>query len=121
MISNIILTTSNLKKSELFYDGIFALFGAKKTKQPNLVSWRSKKDSIAFMLQEQNTKLRKTIKSTATISLMANSKQEVALIYNVAIRLGATCAGKPTQQKVGMHCAYFLDADTNKIAIIHMN
>lgn len=121
MISNIILTTNNLTKAELFYDGLFALFGAIKTKQSNLVSWRSQKGSICFMLQEQQTRLTKTLINTVTISLTANSKQEVALIYNVAIRLGATCAGKPSQQKLGIHCAYFLDNDANRIAIIHNN
>jgi len=121
MISHITLTTSDLKKSELLYDGLFSLFGAKKTKQLNRTYWESSKSSTAFILQQLQSKLTSTNSNKATITLAAKTEQEVSLIYNVAMRLGATCAGKPSQRGGGMNCAYVLDTDANKIAIIYIN
>lgn len=119
MISNIILPTANISNAEIFYDALLGLFGAKKTKQNNSkILWKCRNDNVGLMVCEQNKLSLAKKNHSLTVALEADSPAEVTMIYQVALRLGATCAGKPITSDIGGHEAYFLDADKNKFGII---
>jgi predicted lactoylglutathione lyase len=119
MISNIILPTANISNAEIFYDGFLGLFGAKKTIQNNSkILWKCRNDNVGLMVCEQNQSSLAKKNHSLTVALQADSPAEVTMIYQVALRLGATCAGKPFASDIGEHEAYFLDADKNKFGII---
>lgn len=119
MISNIILTTANLPSAELFYDAFLALFGAKKTIQNgSKILWKCRNDTIGLIVCKQNKKS-PSRSNSLTVVLQAGSSAEVKMIHQVALRLGATCAGKPIITASGEYEAYFLDADENKFGIFY--
>ena len=119
MISNIILPTANLSNAEIFYDAFLGLFGAKKIKQNNSkILWKCRNDNVGLMVYQQNKSSLAHKNHSLTVAFQADSPAEVTMIYQVALRLGATCAGKPVTSGTGEHEAYFLDADKNKFGII---
>jgi len=119
MISNIILPTANISNAEIFYDSFLGLFGAKKTIQNNSkILWKCRNDNVGLMVCEQKQPSLTKKNHSLTVALQAGSPAEVTMIYHVALRLGATCAGKPFTSDIGEHEAYFLDADKNKFGII---
>ncbi len=119
MLSNIIIPTSNLSGAEAFYDGFLSLFGAKKTKQnSHKILWKCRNESIGLMVCKQASSSIVKKNHALTVALKAETPAEVSMIYQVALRLGATCAGKPITSDIGESEAYFLDADKNKFAII---
>ncbi|MCJ8318244.1 MAG: hypothetical protein MJK12_01335 [Colwellia sp.] len=120
MISDVILSTSNLSSAERFYDGFLALFGAQKTIQnDSRILWKCRNENVGLILCEANKKLTSQKICSLTVALQATSPAEVRMIHQVAIRLGATCAGKPTVSEAGEHEAYFWDADQNKFGIFY--
>ncbi len=119
MISNIIVPTANLSSAEVFYDAFLGLFGAKKTKQSGAkILWKCRNENVGLMVCEQTKSPLVKKKHALTVALKADSPAEVGMIHQVALRLGATCAGKPITSEFGAYEAYFLDADKNKFAIV---
>jgi predicted lactoylglutathione lyase len=119
MISNIILPTANISSAEIFYDALLGLFGAKKTVQNNAkILWKCRNDNVGLMVCEQKKSSLAKKNHSLTIALYADSPAEVTMIYQVAMRLGATCAGEPVESGSGEYEAYFLDADKNKFGIV---
>lgn len=119
MISNIILPTANLSNAEIFYDALLALFGAKKTRQNSTkILWKCRNDHVGLMVCQQKQPSLAKKNHSLTVALQADSPAEVAMIYQVALRLGATCAGKPITSALGEREAYFLDADKNMFGVI---
>ncbi len=120
MISDVILSTSNLSSAERFYDGFLALFGAKKTIQnDSRILWKCRNENVGLILCKKNKQLTSQKMCSLTVALHAGSPAEVRMIYQVALRLGATCAGEPMVSDVGEHEAYFWDADQNKFGIFY--
>lgn len=119
MISNILLPTANLSSAEVFYDAFLGLFGAKKTMQNNAkILWKCRNEQVGLIVYQQKKALLAKKNNPMTVALQASSPAEVNMIHQVALRLGATCAGKPMKGESGEHEAYFLDADKNKFGII---
>jgi len=117
MISRVILFSKNLQKSEVFYDLLLALFGAKKAvKTPNSIIWSAGKNGVDFAIYQNDQQLQNT---STVVCLQASTAYEVTLIYKAALRFGAICAGKPSCSDKGVQAAYFLDVDNNKIGIFH--
>ena len=117
MISRVILFSKNLQKSEVFYDLLLALFGAKKaTKTSNSIIWTVGHNGVDFAVYQNEQESHNT---NAVIGLQASTAYEVTLIYKAALRFGAICAGKPSRIEKGVQAAYFLDVDNNKIGIFH--
>jgi len=120
MIRNIILSTTNLSSAERFYDGFLAIFGATKTKQNDArILWKCRNDNVGLILCKRNKKEISQKISSFVVALQAESPTKVRMIHQVALRLGATCAGKPIVSEIGEHEAYFLDADKNKFGIFY--
>jgi len=119
MISNIIVPTDSLSSAETFFDAFLGLFGAIKTRQnSSKILWKCRNDNVGLMVCEQHKPSSVKKSHPLTVALKADSPAEVCMIHQVALRLGATCAGKPITSDIGEHAAYFLDADKNKFAII---
>mgnify|MGYP005820572271 CR=1 FL=1 len=119
MISRVMLFSKNLAKAEVFYDLLLALFGAKKTaKSQNAILWKAGKNGVDFAVYRHD-KEQVNPSDNAVVCLQASTAYEVTLIYKAALRLGAICAGKPTNVEQGVQAAYFLEADNNKIGIFH--
>ncbi|MEW6995653.1 hypothetical protein AADZ84_15465 [Colwelliaceae bacterium MEBiC 14330] len=119
MISNIIIPTADLSGAEAFYDRFLSLFGAIKIKQnSHKILWKCRNENVGLMVCEQEKSTIVKRSNALTVALKAENPAEVNMIYQVALRLGASCAGKPTTTEIGESEAYFFDADKNKFAII---
>jgi len=119
MINSILIPTFDLHQAEYFYDSFLRLFGASKhlTKE-NSITWKSHNNSVSIVIHKltQNNKNRY---NETIIGFPASTPNDVRLIYNAALRLGARCAGKPSNNGYGDFSAYFYDADSNKLGIFY--
>jgi len=120
MINTILIPTLDLDQAECFYDSFLRLFGASKSLiRDNSITWQSQKNSIAIVIHKYvHDKTNKH--NTTIVGFPASTPYEVRLIYNAALRLGACCAGKPSNNGYGDFSAYFYDADLNKLGIFYL-
>jgi len=119
MINSILIPTYNLHQAECFYDGFLRLFGASKhlTKEHS-ITWKCHKNSLSIVIHlHTHQKIAKH--NDTIIGFSADTPNEVRLIYNAALRLGACCAGEPSNNGYGDYSAYFYDADLNKLGIFY--
>lgn len=121
MINRVVLFSKNLAKAEVFYDLLLALFGAKKVvENQNTILWKAGREGVDFAICRQED-TDNNAGSNAVFCLQASTSHEVSLIYRAALRLGASCAGKPSCIAHGVQAAYFFDVDNNKVGIFHSN
>ena len=113
------IPTFDLHQAEFFYDGFLRLFGASKyLKKENAIVWKKHNSSISIVLH-QHAHDKKNKSNNTIIGFPASTPNEVKLIYNAALRLGASCAGKPSSNGYGDFSAYFYDIDLNKLGIFY--
>lgn len=118
MISNIMISTGNLTKAEVFFDALLGLFGAKKTIQnKSKILWKCRNDDVGLIVYQQDKQLPRYNADSSIVVLHANSPSEAAMIYQVALRLGATGKCEPTVGAINEHEASFFDSDNNKFSI----
>lgn len=121
MISYATLGVSDLEKAAVFYEQLFAGFGAKR-----LISM----DRIAFIGESMKHPMvavcipyNKEEAHPGNGNMLAfapGSKEKVDELYKKAIKLGATCDGEPGQRVPDMfYGAYVRDLDGNKICFNH--
>ena len=121
MISNVLLGTNNIEKSEIFYDEILAFFGAKQVmKNDNAILWKSNDCSVGIAICTPHDKLSASNGNGVMVGLKAETIEMVIRVYEAAIRLGGTCAGKPGERKAGVFAAYFRDLDQNKFGLFYI-
>lgn len=121
MITNIILGTNNLNQAETFYDSLLSLFGAKQTKRnERSILWKSEEKGVGIAICTPHNKDPATHGNGTMVGLSADSVEKVTQVYEKALELGGSCAGKPGERVPGIHAAYFRDLDQNKFGVFFL-
>ncbi|MEH6534680.1 MAG: VOC family protein [Photobacterium frigidiphilum] len=122
MISNTILGTDDLEKSEAFYDSLLALFGAKQVmRNERSILWKSETSEVGIAVCIPHDGQGATNGNGSMVGLKAGSISEVEKIYETALALGGTCEGKPGERKPGVFAAYFRDPNKNKFGVFFVH
>ncbi|MDO6708625.1 VOC family protein [Photobacterium sp. 1_MG-2023] len=121
MISNILLGTNNIHRSEAFYDTLLALFGARKTmKTDRSILWQTENDSVGIAVCLPYDSQAATSGNGNMVGLKANSEAMVREVYQTALSLGGTCEGEPGERKPGVFAAYFRDPEQHKFGVFYI-
>ena len=121
MISHITLGTNDLSKAIAFYDQILGLIGAKQiAKTEDVVFYAFPGSDTKLSITKPHNKETATYGNGTMLALKVNSNELVKKVYQLAMRLGSTCEGKPGPRNDNAYFAcYIRDLDNNKIAIFH--
>jgi len=118
MFSFITLGTNNLKNSRIFYDELLQSINIKNVLETDRYIGYAKKSSlnkVEFYLMLPHNKKTATFGNGTMVTFSINSKEEVDMFYNLALKLGATDEGLPGPRHEEHYYAYFRDLDGNKI------
>lgn len=118
MLTNVLLGTNDLARSESFYDALLARLGAKQVmKNERSILWKSSDDGVGIAVCLPYDGGAATHGNGAMVGLKARSIEHLVDIYDTALRLGGSCEGAPGERRPGVHAAYFRDPDRNKFGI----
>lgn len=116
MIGYITLGTNDLKKSEHFYDKLFAIIGIKQLfKTEKMIAWGKDFNSPMLVITIPFNGERATIGNGCMVALKVNDEKTVNCMYKKAIELGGLCEGEPGSRGKSFYGAYFRDLDGNKL------
>lgn len=116
MIGYITLGSNNVSSTAQFYQALFDVLGAKRIYDyPNFVAWQLEDHSPAFAIISPYNKEDATVGNGTMIALNIPSIGLIKQLHQLAIDLGGTNEGNPSDRKNGLYCAYFRDIDGNKI------
>ncbi|MEM9966865.1 MAG: VOC family protein [Pseudomonadota bacterium] len=117
MIGYVTIGVSDLPRAKAFYEGIFADKGAKFIWDLGRIHFMSVgRDKPMLAICEPYDKNDPVPGNGVMVAFTAESKEEVDMLYDKAIRLGATCDGAPGQRVPDrFYGAYARDPDGNKI------
>lgn len=118
MLTNVLLGTNDLVRSESFYDALLALFDAKQVmKNERSILWKTRDDAVGIAVCLPFDGAPATHGNGAMVGLKARSIGHLVDLYETALRLGGSCEGAPGERRPGVHAAYFRDPDRNKFGI----
>ena len=118
MFSFITIGTNNLKNSKTFYDELLQSINIKNVLETDRYIGYAKNSSlnkVEFYLMLPHNKKMATFGNGTMVTFNINSKEEVDIFYNLALKLGATDEGLPGSRHEEHYYAYFRDLDGNKI------
>ena len=118
MFSFITIGTNNLKNSKIFYDQLLQSINIKnvlETERNIGYAKNSSLNKVEFYLMLPHNKKTATFGNGTMVTFNINSKEEVDIFYNLALKLGATDEGLPGPRHEEHYYAYFRDLDGNKI------
>ena len=118
MFSFITIGTNNLKNSKIFYDELLQSINIKNVLETDRYIGYAKNSSlnkVEFYLMLPHNKKTATFGNGTMVTFNINSKEEVDIFYNLALKLGATDEGLPGPRHEEHYYAYFRDLDGNKI------
>ena len=118
MFGFITLGTNNLKNSKIFYDELLQSINIKNVLETDRYIGYAKNSSlnkVEFYLMLPHNKKTATFGNGTMVTFNINSKEEVDIFYNLALKLGATDEGLPGPRHEEHYYAYFRDLDGNKI------
>tara|TARA_Y100001970_G_scaffold223368_1_gene274972 strand:- start:2528 stop:2968 length:441 start_codon:yes stop_codon:yes gene_type:complete len=120
MFSFVTIGTNNLEKSKLFYNELLASIDIVKVEESQRYVGYARKEhlnKVEFYLMKPHNNKEATIGNGTMITFTANSKQNVIITYNLALKLGGIDEGSPGPRHEEHFYAYFRDLDGNKICI----
>lgn len=116
MIGYITLGTNNVAKAAEFYDGLMAIFGAKRMMEDEtFIAWGTDMNEPGFSIIKPFDGKQATVGNGGMIALKADSEAMVDQIYHKALELGGGDEGAPGLRGGGFYAAYFRDLDGNKL------
>ena len=118
MFSFITIGTNNLKNSKTFYDELLQSINIKNVLETDRYigyANNSSLNKVEFYLMLPHNKKTATFGNGTMVTFNINSKEEVDIFYNLALKLGATDEGLPGPRHEEHYYAYFRDLDGNKI------
>ena len=118
MFSFITIGTNNLRNSKIFYDELLQSINIKNVLETDRYIGYAKNSSlnkVEFYLMLPHNKKTATFGNGTMVTFNINSKEEVDIFYNLALKLGATDEGLPGPRHEEHYYAYFRDLDGNKI------
>ncbi|WP_444924882.1 VOC family protein [Microbulbifer sp. DLAB2-AF] len=109
----VVLGSNDLEASIRFYNSLFEDTGFEQLfSNERMTFWRYKE--FTFSVAEPFDGEEATNGNGTMIGFNAEAKKEVVRLYDKAVELGGTCAGKPAQRGLKF-AAYVRDLDGNKI------
>ena len=118
LITNVLVGTNNLDKSETFYTPLFELLGARILKRTErAIVWSFGDNYTGFAVSLPYDQNPASFGNGSMIGLSTNSIDQVQKVYKKAIELGGVCAGPPGERVPGVYAAYFRDHTKNKIGL----
>ena len=124
MFSFITIGTNNLKNSKIFYNELLKSINIKNVLETDRYIGYAKNSSlnkVEFYLMLPHNKKSATFGNGTMVTFNINSKEEVDIFYNLALKLGATDEGLPGPRHEEHYYAYFRDLDGNKICAFSSN
>ena len=118
MFSFITIGTNDLKNSKIFYNELLKSINIKNVIETDRYIGYAKNSSlnkVEFYLMLPHNKKTATFGNGTMVTFNINSKEEVDIFYNLALKLGATDEGLPGPRHEEHYYAYFRDLDGNKI------
>jgi predicted lactoylglutathione lyase len=117
MIGYTTIGVSDMEKAKLFYSDLFADKGGKVVIDTGRIAFiGTKRGEPMLAICEPYDKGAPTSGNGVMIAFPAETKEEVSVLYDKAISLGATDEGAPGQRVPDrFYGAYVRDADNNKL------
>tara|TARA_R110002073_G_scaffold133118_2_gene280170 strand:- start:893 stop:1258 length:366 start_codon:yes stop_codon:yes gene_type:complete len=121
MLSYVSVGTNDLERSLTFYDALFAeMEGERRFEAPNGQIYGFPEGSLFSVLTPADGEAATNGNGTMFAFKVA-SEGRVDEVYNIALQLGATDAGKPGPRgDQGFYSSYIRDPDNNKLCIYYM-
>ena len=120
MIGYVTLGTNDIESAAKFYDALFAEIGAKRFMETEqFIAWSVSPDLPGFAITKPFDGNKATVGNGVMIALQVDSPEQVNLVYNKAIKLGAQDEGAAglREEFAGFYVGYFRDLDGNKLNV----
>lgn len=119
MIGYAMLGTNQYEKALAFYDKLLAPLGAKRAMDFGVSVVYGNGNGPMLGIGQPYNKEPATFGNGTMIALQMPSKEKVHEIYDLAIKLGATCEGPAGPRGDIFYAGYFRDLDGNKLCAFH--
>ena len=123
MIGYVTLGTNDIESAAKFYDVLLAEIGARRFMEfGGFIAWSVSPDRPALAITKPFDGNTATVGNGVMIALQVDSPEEVNLVYNKAIELGAKDEGAagPRGVLTGFYAGYLRDLDGNKLNVFCM-
>ena len=123
MIGYVTLGTNDIESAAKFYDALLAEIGAKRfMEEEQFIEWSVSPELPAFAVTKPFDGNKATVGNGVMVALQVDSPEQVNLVYNKAIELGAKDEGAagPRSALPGFYAGYFRDLDGNKLNVFCM-
>jgi catechol 2,3-dioxygenase-like lactoylglutathione lyase family enzyme len=127
MFSHVMLGTRDIERSKRFYDAVLAVLGAgepaRNTAKTGHQRLFYRHDGSTFCITEPINDREATPANGGTIGFKCTSPEQVRAFHDVAVAHGGTSIEDPPGLREGpmggLHLAYVLDPDGNKLCALH--
>lgn len=120
MIGYVTLGTNDLPRAAAFYDRLLAAVGATRAWQTERgIGWSTGRGPSLAVMKPFDGKAA-TAGNGTMVSLLAESREKVDELYELARELGAADEGAPGARSPKFYGAYFRDLDGNKLCVFRM-
>ena len=123
MIGYVTVGTNDLQSAAKFYDALLAEIGARRLVEfDGFIVWGVSLEQPGLAITKPFDGNRATVGNGVMIALQVDSPEQVNLVYNKAIELGAQDEGAagPRSELAGFYAGYFRDLDGNKLNVFCM-
>lgn len=123
MIGYVTVGTNDLESAAKFYDALLAEIGAQRVMEVDrFIAWGVSPEKPGFAIAKPFDGNEATVGNGVMIALQVDSPEQVNLVYNKAIVLGAKDEGPvgPRGELAGFYVGYFRDLDGNKLNVFCM-
>ncbi len=123
MIGYVTLGSNNIRRAAEFYDALLGEIGAQRFLQTEqFVAWSCGPGQTGLSVTKPFNGEAATVGNGVMVALAVDSNDQVDLIYNKALQLGATDEGAagPRVEMPGFYAGYFRDLDGNKLNVFCM-
>ena len=121
MIGYITLGTNDLQRAAAFYDALLAEIGVGRVRETELfIAWGTSMEAPKLCVTKPYDGNPASAGNGVMVALAMPSTEQVDVLYNKAIALGAQDEGAPGQRDEHYYGAYFRDLDGNKLNAFFM-
>ncbi len=123
MIGYVTLGTNDIESAAKFYDALLAEIGAKRVmEEEQFIAWGISPEQPGLGITKPFDGNKATVGNGVMIALQVDSPEQVNLVYNKAMALGAQDEGAagPRDALPGFYAGYFRDLDGNKLNVFCM-
>ncbi len=125
MLSHVFVGVSDFERAFAFYEALMGILGTPLRfcdRQKPWAGWQSTPGPRPlFLIGTPYNKQSHHPGNGQMTAFIANSREQVRLAYETALKLGATCEGPPgirPEYHANYYGAYFRDLDGNKLCVV---